>query len=360
MKRLCLIALLITGNLMALAQEIKVKNIEWLMQDPTARINPRNNANGDACALIRIVVPMVKNIQFSNTYMLPGSQDYIPGEYRVWVFPGAKKLKFHHENFPAGEIVFADFLKDEQGNPIPIEGKNVYRITLDVPTIATTYEELIDIAREYQRNYTSHTESSYFLAAVTAYDQAIAHNDCPQTERETIFEERNHLAGIRKMTFFREKTDTLAHKAEAEKGFESDETYKYLSGEYNIINKLITQYPEIKGFASIRDEIRQRLIKHPNAQDIVKDTITVQRQQIAGTVRFKNEYITTPFNTLQVYASPTQQINPSRSRLIGRVNADGTFKVVIPDDMKYIFVDGEKKEAHYISPNMDSITIIIK
>jgi len=360
MRIICLTVLLMAGFFTTSAQEIKVKSMELLLQDPTARINPRNNANGDACALVRIIVPMVKNIQFSNTYMLPESQDYIPGEYRVWVFPGAKKLKFHHENFPAGEIVFADYLKDEQGKPIPIEGKNVYRITLDVPTVATTFEELIDIAREYKNNYTSHTESSYFLAAVTAYDQAIAHNDCPQAERDGIFEDRNHMAAIRKMTYFREKADTLVRKAEAEHGFKSEETYKLLSGEYNIANKLVTQYPEIEGFKEIQKQVHDRLVQHPMAQETVTTTITRQRQQITGRVSFKSEYVSVPFNTLRVYASPTSKINPKLSEVIGKVKADGTFQIVVPDDMKYIFVDGEKKEAHYISPDMETIDIVIK
>ncbi len=94
------------------AQEIKVKSVEWLQNDITARTHPRKNDDGVECALIRIVVPMVKGIQFSNTFMV-GKQEYIPGEYQVWVFPGAKKITFRHENFPSGDIVFADYLKDD-------------------------------------------------------------------------------------------------------------------------------------------------------------------------------------------------------------------------------------------------------
>lgn len=358
MKKILLLLLLQTSLFQVSAQEIKVQSIKWMQSDLAARTNPRLSPDGVECALVRIVVPMVKNIQFSNTYMV-GEQEYLPPEYKVWVYPGTKKLKFRHENFPSGEIVFADYLKDEEGNPIPIESKNVYQITLDVPTIATTFEELIDIAREYQKNYPSHTESSYFLAAVTAYDQAIAHNDCPQAERDAIYEERNHLAGIRKMTFFREKADTLVNKAEAEHGFSSAETYKVLSGEYNIANKLVSQYPEIEGFKEIKQQVHDRLVKHPMAQETVTDTITRKRQQITGHVSFKNEYAAVPFNTLSVYASPTSKINPHQSELIGKVKADGTFQIVVPDDMKYIYVDGEKKGAHYISPDMETIHIVI-
>lgn len=340
------------------AQEIKVKSVEWLQNDITARTHPRKNDDGVECALIRIVVPMVKGIQFSNTFMV-GKQEYIPGEYQVWVFPGAKKITFRHENFPSGDIVFADYLKDEDGHPIPIEGKNAYRIVLDVPTVATTYEELIDVAREYTRNYKDNTESSYYLAAVTAYDQAINHNDCPQDQREAVLNERNRMAAIRKTAYFRERTDTLARKAEAQKGFESDEVYKYLSGEYKFISQLVEEHPEVEGFKPIQEAVRERLVKHPKATEIVKQEVTVQRQQITGRVSYENEYEAQPFNTLNVYASPTSKIDRKRSRLIGKVRADGTFTIVVPDDMKYIFVDGEKKGAHYVSPTETSIYILI-
>lgn len=358
MRKLFFIVVLFAGYLTSTAQEIKVKSMEVLQNDIYARTHPRTNDDGVECALIRIVVPMVKNIQFSNTYMV-GQQEYIPGEYQVWVFPGTKKLKFNHENFPSGEIVFAEYLKDDEGNPIPIEGKTVYRVVLDVPTIATTFEELLEIASEYVVNYPIHTESSYYLAAVTAYDQAIGHNDCPPALRDSIFEVRNRMAAIRKTSYFREKTDTLARKAEAEKGFESDDVYKYLSGEYKFISQLVNEHPEITGFTPIKDAVYQRLSMHPKSKKAVEETVTVQRQQITGEVSFRNEYTARPFEQLNVYASATRSIDRKHCRLIGRVRADGTFTVVVPDDMKYIFVDGEKKDAHYITPDMTTISIVI-
>lgn len=359
MKKSIISILIFLSALSQSAQEIKVKSIEWLQNDITARTHPRKNDDGVECALIRIVVPMVKGMQFSNTYMV-GKQEYIPGEYQVWLFPGAKKLTFRHESFPIGEIVFADYLKDEDGTPIPIEGKNAYRITLDVPTIATTYEGLLEVAREYVNNYKSHTESSYYLAAVTAFDQAINHNDCPQDQREGILEERNRMASIRKTAYFRERTDTLARKAEAQYGFESDEVYKYLSGEYKFISQLVEEHSEVEGFRPIRDAVREKLVKHPKATETVKEEVVMHRQQVTGRVSYKSEYEAQPFNTLNVYASPTSKIDQKQSRLIGKVKADGTFTIVVPDDMKYIFVDGEKKEAHYISPTVTTIYIQIR
>ena len=329
------------------AQEIKVKSMEPLPSDLTARTNPRMDANNEPCALVKVVIPSVEGMQFEGWVV--GNVQYKPGEYQVYVPAGAKKIQFRHPNYAPGEIRFT----------LPIEGKCTYRVMLDAPTIATTYEELIDIAREYSRNYRDHTESSYYLAAITAYDQAIGHNDCPQAEREKIFEERNHLAAIRKLTYYREKADSLVHKAEAEHGFTSEETYKVLSGEYNIANKLVSQYPEIEGFKKVQQQVHDRLVQHPMAQETVTTTVTKQRQKIKGHVSFKNEYAAVPFNTLSIYASPTSKINPRQSELIGKVKADGTFQIVVPDDMKFIYIDGEKKEAHYITPDMETIDIII-
>ena len=329
------------------AQDIKVKSMELLPSDLTARTNPRMDGNNEPCALIKVVIPSVEGMQFEGWVI--GTVQYKPGEYQVYVPAGAKKIQFRHPDFTPGEIRFT----------LPIESKCTYRVTLDVPTIATSYEELIDIAREYSLNYRDHTESSYYLAAVTAYDQAIGHNDCPQTERDGIYEERNRMAAIRKLTYFREKADTLVHKAEAEHGFTSEDTYKVLSGEYNIANKLVSQYPEIEGFKVIQQQVHDRLVQHPMAQETVTTTVTKQRQQISGRVTFKNEYAAVPFNTLSVYALPTSKINPRQSELIGKVKADGTFQIVVPDDMKYIYVDGEKKDAHYITPDMETINIVL-
>lgn len=329
-------------------KEIKVKYIEASPQDLEARTHPREDNNGVKCALIKVIVPSVKGMVFKGWVM--GNVEYQPGEYRVYVPVGTKKISFQHENYPSGEIRFN----------IPIESQCVYKVVLDVPTLATSFEELIEIAREYSRSYRDHTESSYYLAAVTAYDQAIGHNDCPQNERDAIYEERNRMAAIRKTAYFRERTDTLARKAEAEKGFESDEVYKYLGGEFKFISKLVEEHPEVSGFKPIKEEVYQRLLKHPKATESLREEVTVQRQQITGIVSIENDHFPIPLSSLNVYASPTEKIDRKNCRLIGRVKADGTFTIVVPDDMKYIFVDGEKKNAHHIYPNDTKVYISIR
>ena len=57
-----------------------------------------------------------------------------------------------------------------------------------------------------------------------------------------------------------------------------------------------------------------------------------------------------PFNKLRVYASTTKNIQDSKSRIICKVNDDGTYSAVKPEGMDplYIYVTGEKNEAHFV------------
>ena len=99
-------------------QEIKVKLMEYLHNDLAARTHPRPDANGVNCALIRVVVPAVKGMKFDGWVV--GDYEYQPGEYQVYVPEGAKKIKFRHENYAPGEIVFN----------MPIESQCVYKAEL--------------------------------------------------------------------------------------------------------------------------------------------------------------------------------------------------------------------------------------
>ena len=108
-------------------QEIKVKLMEYLPNDLAARTHPRPDANGVNCALIRVVVPAVKGMQFDGWVV--GDYEYQPGEYQVYVPEGAKKIKFRHENYAPGEIVFN----------MPIESQCVYKVVLDIPDLGTIY-----------------------------------------------------------------------------------------------------------------------------------------------------------------------------------------------------------------------------
>ena len=62
---------------------------------------------------------------------------------------------------------------------------------------------------------------------------------------------------------------------------------------------------------------------------------------------------------MRVYATTTAKIANGKSHVIGKVNADGTFSVIKPDGKDYIYVSGEKDNAHYIG-GTSHIDIIVK
>ena len=86
---------------------------------------------------------------------------------------------------------------------------------------------------------------------------------------------------------------------------------------------------------------------------------TVQRQKVSGMVSFADPDDAEPFSKLRIYASPTEKVDPSRSRQVGTVKADGSFSVVIPDYMAYLYVSGEKK-GHWIGDGRTVLDIVVR
>jgi hypothetical protein len=349
MKRFLFMPLFICSFISISAQEITVKSMTKLENDLAARRNEVLDNNGVPCALIRILVPMVKGMQFTG---IKGEAKYLPGEYDVYIPQGSKRIRFRHEKYPAGTIEFS----------IPIEKLCVYQIILNVPNLSESYDELISIAKEYYNNYPAHTESSYFDAARLAYDKVIEHNDCPQDMRDAIRAERDTMASLRRNTYLIEAAEAKAKQFEKEKGFNSDEVYKYLSGELRFTNRILSSHPEITGVKDIKDNVLARLQNHPKGQNIVETTVTKQRETISGTISFKNKYMAIPFQNMHVFATSSPNIKDGQSRKIANVKADGTYSAVKPDGINplYIYVTGEKDDAHYVSQGTTSMDIIVK
>lgn len=225
-----------------------------------------------------------------------------------------------------------------------------------------TYDELITTAREYWMDYPQHAESSFYDAARVAYDKAIEHKDCPQAEREAIRAERDTMASIRRTTYLMEMADKKAVQYEQEKGFDSDEVYRYLGGEARFADRILKYHPEIKKIQQLRDEIITRLQKHPKGQNVTEQIVTRQRETLSGSVSFHNKYMAIPFNKLRIYATSSPKIQSGQSHYIGKVNDDGTYKIVKPDHIKplYIYVTGEKDNAHYVQEGLTQLNIEIR
>lgn len=120
-KSFLYIMLLFIPVVLSSAQEIKVKSIEVLQNDLTARTKPRQDLNGDNCALLKVVIPL-------NDLVFNGSKirdvEHSAGIYYVYVPAGTKRLEVQHNQYYPAFITFSDF-------DIKIEKNVTYRVTLE-------------------------------------------------------------------------------------------------------------------------------------------------------------------------------------------------------------------------------------
>ncbi|MBO5641332.1 MAG: hypothetical protein J5900_02740 [Prevotella sp.] len=212
-----------------------------------------------------------------------------------------------------------------------------------------TFEEALESAKKRYKEYPQHTDFNFFDGAMTAYNSALNHKDCPDKMRPTLQAEYDSIVSIRKWVNFYERASKLVNEASKN----SDNEYKYLGVELKSINHILKYHPEITGFEIIKQNVRNKIRQHP------KSTQTVKRQRVSGYVSYADASGSVPFSSLEVFASPTEKIKRELCELIGSVNSDGTYSVLIPDKMNYIYVSGEKK-AHYIGNGTEKLDIIIK
>ena len=212
-----------------------------------------------------------------------------------------------------------------------------------------TFDEALESAKKRYKEYPQHTDFNFFDGAMTAYNSALNHKDCPDKMRPTLQAEYDSIVSIRKWVNFYERASKLVNEASKN----SDNEYKYLGVELKSINHILKYHPEITGFETIKQNVRNKIRQHP------KSTQTVKRQRVSGYVSYADASGSVPFSSLEVFASPTEKIKRELCELIGSVNSDGTYSVLIPDKMNYIYVSGEKK-AHYIGNGTEKLDIIIK
>lgn len=99
--------LLICAYSAVYGQQISVKSVNLRPQDARARTNPRDDAKGQKCAIIRVGVVGVENLVFPDAV---GSVDRSLSEYVVYVPKGLKSLKYKTKaGANLGEIIFDDW-----------------------------------------------------------------------------------------------------------------------------------------------------------------------------------------------------------------------------------------------------------
>lgn len=101
-------------------QEVIIKNFEEKISDLQARTNPRTDRNGNPCALVKVVLPVLEGATFEGWVI---ETKHITGEYHVYVPEGTKKIKLRHPSILPTDIVF----------PFPLVGKHTYQVTALLP-----------------------------------------------------------------------------------------------------------------------------------------------------------------------------------------------------------------------------------
>lgn len=88
------------------AQELTIKSFTELTNDITARSNPRNDLNGNPCALVKVRMA-VDNATFKG--MVVGDVRHEGSEYYVYLPEGAKKITISAPNYLPVDVKFEDY-----------------------------------------------------------------------------------------------------------------------------------------------------------------------------------------------------------------------------------------------------------
>ena len=120
LKVIMLLICLMTNNTLFFAQNVTVKDIKFASSDITASKYERKDAAGNICAVVKVQIPTVTGIQFSNKV---GNVQHSSGEYIIYVSPGIKTLTISDDN---ATLCIVDFEKAG----IEVASKCTYQVVL--------------------------------------------------------------------------------------------------------------------------------------------------------------------------------------------------------------------------------------
>lgn len=116
-----ILSLLILAAMQPVYAEIRVKSIDELINDISARTNPRTDYNNKYCAIVKVDVPSINNLQF-DTHTVGDIKNF-PGEYVLYIPQGTESLEF-----TMGEKKYVINFRDYD---IQIKEKGCYRIIME-------------------------------------------------------------------------------------------------------------------------------------------------------------------------------------------------------------------------------------
>lgn len=361
MKKAILLILSLAILLPLAAQEQAVKqeglqvvSFELLQSDISARTKQVLDINDVPCALVKIQVLTEDKISFKG--MLVGDVQMYLNEYWAYLAEGSKKITVSHPLYEALEVVFSDV---SNGEIKKLEKLTTYKLVVSVPeravdtvVVAETFEVKLEEARAMAAKAGEHSDSEYFRKAVGLYEAAMKHTDCPPNMLQQLQTEFDDMRFMRKYTYVYEKTCRLAAEKEQTYGYESDSVYRYLKLSLKAALKLTEKYPQLASFQQMARKAETVLGNHPLGQVTKEQLVTKERLSAFGTVTINKSVL--PLNAITIYACTKEK--PSKKDpmvTIGRVKADGTFSVVLPDGYSYIIFEDEKKAHRILEPNTE-------
>ena len=124
MKIGALLTLLLMVCVPLSAQELRVKSMELLPNDATARMEDfqRQDLNGNYAGVVKVMLA-VSGVKFAGGGVME-QQEFLPGEYWVWIAKDSKRIKVHAPGFLPFELNFFNDYK------ILIEPKCTYKLVL--------------------------------------------------------------------------------------------------------------------------------------------------------------------------------------------------------------------------------------
>ena len=106
-NRYLVLSIVICCNIVCMGQSLKIKEVSLQPSDKTAFLSPCLDSNGDTCALIKIKVPNVEGLEFSNKAQYVKST-YSNGVYMVYVPTICRRLDYRHADYLPGQIDFGE------------------------------------------------------------------------------------------------------------------------------------------------------------------------------------------------------------------------------------------------------------
>ena len=213
----------------------------------------------------------------------------------------------------------------------------------------SSYEELLDIAKGYSRDYASKNQSAYFATAADAYEAVREHKDCPIELKDTYQIEANKFKKIRNYTNAIEQADDRWRKVAKSEGFDSQNVWKYLNFERKRLGMITSEFPEVTYYQTLKNEIEAEYQKHPMS--------TVTYPVISGTVT-KGEGWFMPVDGTRIYALnyEAKELGDIKNMEPVGIVQNGRYSITLRKRCSYLFFAGEKK-SHYIDYETQTLNV---